>query len=62
MKKGTKNLGTKNLLMIGGVVVLAYYLLNKSKKKKTSIINVIKTDVSDVEKVGESIIEDVADL
>jgi hemerythrin superfamily protein len=54
--------GTKNLLMIGGVVVLAYYLLNKSKKKKTSIVNVIKTDVSDVEKVGENIIEDVADL
>ena len=45
--------GTKNLLMIGGVVVLGYYLLNKSKKKKTSIVNVIKTDVSDVEKVGE---------
>jgi|TARA_R110000744_G_scaffold157313_4_gene273058 hemerythrin superfamily protein len=54
--------GTKNLLMIGGVVVLGYYLLNKSKKKKTSIVNVIKTDVSDVEKVGENIIEDVADL
>jgi len=47
--------------MIGGVVLFVY-LLYKRKNKKTSIVNVIKTDVSDVEKVGENIIEDVADL
>lgn len=51
--------GTKNLLMIGGVAILGYFLWKKSKKAKTTIVKEAETEIKEIAK---DIKEDVADI
>lgn len=50
---------TKNLLLIGGVAVLGYFLWKKSKKAKTTIVKEVEEEVKEIAK---DIKEDVADI